>query len=153
MDSLTIAICTIAVLLGVVSLIVLVRQRDLGRRYRTVADIDTAVAKGRRELEQATAEREEVTRRYGAITDIDAAVTKARHELEQITAERDQVVAARTKQLETLDTEYREAKVTYDRLKHELGLLEENLEDISFGIYKPHYDYQTPDAYKAAMTT
>jgi len=94
----------------------------------------------------------DLRRRYGAVIDIDEAVAKARSDLEQLTAERERVAEAHTKDVDALDAEYRKAKTTYDNLKHEIGLLEENLEDISFGVYKPHFDYQTPDAYKAALT-
>ena len=30
-------------------------------------------------------------------------------------------------------------------------MLEENLEDLSFGLYKPHFTFQTSDEYKAAL--
>lgn len=91
-------------------------------------------------------------RRYGAIVDIDAAVEKSRTELEHFTAEHERLTEARTKELGALDAEYRKAKSIYDTLKHDVTLLEENLEDISFGFYKPHFDYQTSDEYKTAIT-
>ena len=46
---------------------------------------------------------------------------------------------------------YAQSKAIYDRLKGEVTLLEENLEDMSFGLYKPHYDFDSSDAYKAAL--
>src|SRR6266404_6709475 len=38
-----------------------------------------------------------------------------------------------------------------EELKKEISLLEENLEDISFGLYKPHFNFQTSEEYKAAL--
>jgi len=43
------------------------------------------------------------------------------------------------------------AKATLERLQKEVSLVEENLEDISFGLYKPHYDFATSTAYKAKL--
>lgn len=51
----------------------------------------------------------------------------------------------------SLRTEYHQAKDTYDRLAAEVAALEENLNDISFGLYKPHFGYETSEAYKAKL--
>jgi hypothetical protein len=40
---------------------------------------------------------------------------------------------------------------TYKELKKEISLVEENLEDISFGVYKPHFSFQTFAEYKTAL--
>jgi hypothetical protein len=50
-----------------------------------------------------------------------------------------------------LATEYQQGRALYDTLKGEVAILEENLEDISFGIYRPHFTFQTSDAYKIAL--
>lgn len=50
-----------------------------------------------------------------------------------------------------LATEYQHGRSVYDKLKAEVALLEENLDDISFGIYRPHFTYQTSDEYKTAL--
>ena len=55
------------------------------------------------------------------------------------------------KQREQLAQEYEKGRATYEELKKEVGLLEENLEDISYGLYKPHFDFQTSEAYKVAL--
>lgn len=39
----------------------------------------------------------------------------------------------------------------YKELTKEISLLEENLEDISFGVYKPHFSFQTSAEYKTAL--
>jgi hypothetical protein len=53
---------------------------------------------------------------------------------------------------DALNTDYANAKTTYDRLAAEVTLLEENLEDISFGLYQPHFNFNTPDEYKTRIT-
>lgn len=50
-----------------------------------------------------------------------------------------------------LAAEYQQGRALYDALKAEVTLLEENLEDISFGIYRPHFTFQTSDEYKTAL--
>ena len=54
-------------------------------------------------------------------------------------------------QLEILTTDIAKTKSNLDQYRGEISLLEENLEDISFGVYKPHFDYDTPEAYKSAL--
>lgn len=57
------------------------------------------------------------------------------------------------KQAELLDlsAQYDQAKAIYDRLQAEVSLLEENLEDLSFGLYRPHYGYATSDEYRTQL--
>jgi F0F1-type ATP synthase membrane subunit b/b' len=50
-----------------------------------------------------------------------------------------------------LEREYEKAIETHRKLTKEISLLEENLEDISFGLYKPHFSFQTSEEYKAAL--
>ena len=47
-----------------------------------------------------------------------------------------------------LNGTYIEARALYDRLKSEIDSFEGSLEDISFGLYKPHYDFQSSDQYR-----
>lgn len=50
-----------------------------------------------------------------------------------------------------LSSEYQAARRRYEELQTELALVEESLEDISFGVYKPHFTYQSPEEYKAKI--
>jgi len=71
-------------------------------------------------------------------------IEKARQSIEDLE------VQERTRR-EALGHEYSVALSRYQELKKELGLLEENLEDISFGVYKPHFDFNTSDEYRDAL--
>jgi hypothetical protein len=51
-----------------------------------------------------------------------------------------------------IETEHNSALSQLNAAKSELASLEENLEDISYGIYKPHFTYQESEQYKAAIT-
>ncbi len=50
-----------------------------------------------------------------------------------------------------LNTEYVKRKTVYDNLQQEISLLESNLEDISYGLYKPQYNYKTSEEYKQRL--
>jgi chromosome segregation ATPase len=79
----------------------------------------------------------------------------------QVASTQTEVAAARAKWAEDLSrlqsqkadlaTEYQSGRALYDKLKSEVALLEENLEDISFGVYKPHFTFQSSDEYKKAL--
>ncbi len=47
-----------------------------------------------------------------------------------------------------LNQDYLNHKEIYENLRKEVSLLEENLENISYGLYKPHYDYNTSAEFK-----
>src|SRR5205807_2309402 len=50
-----------------------------------------------------------------------------------------------------LAQELKESESKRDGLQKEISLLEENLEDISFGLYKPHFNFKTSEEYKIAL--
>jgi hypothetical protein len=52
----------------------------------------------------------------------------------------------------TLSSEYQQGLATLNRLRAEVASLEENLEDISYGLYKPHFTFETSERYKAAIS-
>jgi hypothetical protein len=50
-----------------------------------------------------------------------------------------------------LAQELKESESKRDGLQKEISLLEDNLEDISFGLYKPHFSFKTSEEYKIAL--
>lgn len=89
--------------------------------------------------------------RYSGISSVEEAVERAKTELARITAEAAQAVAEHRRQQEQLGREYGSARSTYDRLRHEVSLLEENLEDISYGVYRPHYSFDSSEKYREEL--
>ena len=99
---------------------------------------------------------------YQSVTDAEAEALRLRTEAQR---DADTVKAASTAEVDRLRREIEEEKkkraglyaenasaaATRDRLQKEVSLLEESLENISFGLYKPHFDYDTPEAYKVAL--
>jgi hypothetical protein len=53
--------------------------------------------------------------------------------------------------LKDLNTQYSSAHDQYLNLKKELSIVEENIEDMSFGLYKPHFDYATSEEYRQSL--
>ena len=54
--------------------------------------------------------------------------------------------------VQNLRDSYNSKRVTYNNLLKEISVLEEDMEYISVGIYKPHFDYDTSDKYKQKIT-
>ena len=86
------------------------------------------------------AEHTAIREKYGPILDVDAEITKRTEEVSALLAKRDELVAAYSHDYEI-----------HQRLKAEVALLEENLEDMSFGVYKPHYNFDAPEDYRKAL--
>jgi len=96
-------------------------------------------------------ELKESLNKYKDIVDIDAEVSKRNAvvaalsgklaELEKIYKEKDSA----------LNQDYLQHKTIYENLRKEVSLLEENLENISYGLYKPQYDYKTSEEFKQKL--
>ncbi len=78
--------------------------------------------------------------RFVPLLNADAEVKRLRAQVEALGHQRHQ-----------LSEEYRDGRTTMDRLRKEVSLLEENLEDISYGLYRPHFTYELSEEYKAAI--
>jgi hypothetical protein len=85
-----------------------------------------------RKKSKANEELKIIAQRYRGIIDIDAEIIKKKMEYEGL-----------VDNISKLKSEYLKHKSTYDNLCKELSLVEDNLESISYGLYKPHYNYNT----------
>jgi Domain of unknown function (DUF4041)/T5orf172 domain len=127
----TAALGTLVVLLSAAVVTLYARVRQLRSRYKLIID---AEAEGHRLQADARRITEEV--KAVAAGELD----RLRREAEEHRKRRDALAAENTA-----------VAATHERLQREVSTLEENLEDISFGIYKPHFDYDTPEGYKTAI--
>ena len=89
--------------------------------------------------------------RYAPIIDLDSALATVKEQLSRAKHEQQAFASEHERQRAQLTREYEQARKTYAVLKKEISLLEENLEDISFGLYKPHFSFQTSAEYKAKL--
>jgi uncharacterized protein YoxC len=85
-------------------------------------------------------QRARLTQRLQPLLDVEAEAQGVRDEVQKLLKVRDQ-----------LAKEYEQGRATLDRLRKEVAGLEENLEDISYGLYRPHFTYEASDEYKKAI--
>jgi len=108
------------------------------------ADLEAGLAGAKEEARRFRA-------RYAPIIDLDAELETAKQNLVRLKREQQDVASTAEQQRKQLSEEYERARATHDSLKREISLLEENLEDISFGLYKPHFSFQSSEAYRATL--
>ena len=121
------------------------------RFYRDTRELRAHFASLAQDHNRTVAEIQDLRSRYSGISDIDAAIAAARSKLEQIKREQQQLESENEGRRAKLTKEYESALATYNELRKEVSLLEENLEDISFGVYQPHFNFETSAEYKTAL--
>jgi len=89
--------------------------------------------------------------RYSGLIDTDTELAAVQKRLEQSRMEQQKFDTEREGQRRLLDGEYQQGLAKYKQLQQEISVLEENLEDISFGLYKPHFTFESPETYKVSL--
>ena len=142
-------LATLAAVLGYLLLRCSRHVRGLEARYSGIIDLDEELKSRRLSFEAALEterlqleEKRKVTETRLAV--IESKIEQAKETLRH--AETD--IAQKRGQLES---DYQTALAQYKKLQNEVNLLEENLEDISFGLYKPHFNFETSEEYKIAL--
>ena len=92
-----------------------------------------------------------IQKRYAGVANVQAELAAAKSKLEQAKHSLQQIEAEQKQRRINAAQESEQAQAKHAELTKELSLLEENLEDISFGLYKPHFNFQTSDEYKTAL--
>lgn len=105
--------------------------RELRGRYSRIIDAEAAA--------KATREKSEAEARSAA------------ERLENLRREQREIESSNGQRRSQLDRDYGEALAHYKSLQAEVKLLEENLEDISFGVYQPHFTFSTSEEYKTKL--
>lgn len=90
--------------------------------------------------------------RYSGIADLDAAIETAKSELEEAKQRVRETAEEDKHRREQLEGDYKRALSNYEELQRAVSLLEENLDVMSFGLYKPHFSFQTSEEYKDALS-
>jgi len=89
--------------------------------------------------------------RYTGIVDLDAAIGTAKSQLEEAKKRVREAAEEDKHRREQLEGDYKQALSKYEELQREVSLLEENLDVMSFGLYKPHFTFQTSEEYKDSL--
>lgn len=79
--------------------------------------------------------------RFKSVIDVDNEKARIQKEVEGLLSKENE-----------LKESYKSKRLLYDDLLKEIGILEEDVELFSFGIYKPHFDFGTSDEYKDKIT-
>ncbi|MBI1852283.1 MAG: DUF4041 domain-containing protein [Planctomycetes bacterium] len=96
-------------------------------------------------------DRRWLSARFRPVIDIDGEVRRLKEERRRAAEELKAFVASSEATRARLTNEYDKACATHESLRQEIALLEENLEDTSFGLYKPHFSFDTAEDYKKAL--
>jgi hypothetical protein len=111
---------------------------ELQARYAPILDIDAEIARRTAEIGvRETTAAADITARFKAADVVRQAA--------------DEVLRRANQDKNTLAARYALAFAEYERLRSEVTLLEENVEDLSFGLYKPHFDFQSSEEFKRAI--
>lgn len=102
-------------------------------------------------LARSAMESRRLRDRYAPLITLDDEIKLREDALGRVRAEFADVDTAHKKRVAELARQYGESKALYDRLRQEVALLEENLEDISVGLYKPHFTYATSEEFKRKL--
>jgi hypothetical protein len=121
-------ILVVALLIAVILIVLLVIQ--LSKKTRTNEELKESLNK------------------YKDIINVDSEVSKRKAVLETLGSKLSELEKAYKDKDSALNQDYLQHKAIYENLRKEVSLLEENLENISYGLYKPHYDYKTSEEFK-----
>jgi len=88
-----------------------------------------------------------IRNRFKDVVDIDEERDKIKLQLDKLTYEYAQLNDDYKAKNEKLNEEYQEKRAIFEKLLREISVLEEDLEYISFGIYKPHFDFDTSEKF------
>jgi hypothetical protein len=103
------------------------------------------------DLAQTQTDFDKFKAQYKDIIDVDKALTSRQFDLKNLQQQLDSLTADFNKQKEQLNSDFQTKRGVYENLLTEISTLEENLENISYGMYKPHYDYQSTEEYKVKL--
>jgi DNA repair exonuclease SbcCD ATPase subunit len=87
-------------------------------------------------------------KQYGGIINLDEEIENKKEAFEQTEVELQNQIADLRNSLTSLKEKYQKASDVYDDLSHQNNLLKDNLEIAEFGIYEPHFDYETSEIFK-----
>ncbi|MFA5845509.1 MAG: DUF4041 domain-containing protein [Thermodesulfovibrionales bacterium] len=93
----------------------------------------------------------EALNKYKDIVDIDAEVSKRNAAVAALSSKLTELEKSYREKDAALNQDYLKHKTIYENLRKEVSLLEENLENISYGLYKPQYDYKTSEEFKQKL--
>ncbi|UHG89807.1 DUF4041 domain-containing protein [Spirosoma oryzicola] len=106
----------------------------------TLANLAYYCYKLREQVNTSEHEVERLNRQYAPIVDVDQLLQQRKGEIKRIELD-----------VEKLRNDYAAKRTVYESLLQEINLFESKLEDISYGLYEPVYNYSSSDQYKEKL--
>ncbi len=90
-------------------------------------------------------------KKYASIIDFDSECSKVKKNIDVLISERDKMNQEFLVKKEKLTLDYSNAHAIYDKLQKEIAVLEESVDMMEMGVYKPHFDFETSDIYRSNL--
>lgn len=120
--------------------------------WSIVAALSLAVTAGLAVLlAKATGERNTLRERMRPLLDVEAEARKAKESADRESREIERKLASTRAEMDAVRTQYTAGRARLEELSAEISSLEENLEHIEDGFYKPHFTYEDSESYKDAL--
>lgn len=107
-----------------------------------------AIKQSKDEFTSIESDYNEMYERYKGVINVETELHNRTTELNALVTKLDNLGNEFALENAKLNRDFQNKRTVYESLLKEVSLLEENLEDISYGIYKPHFTYATSDEYK-----
>lgn len=104
-----------------------------------------------KKLHKSRNEYQNILHRYKDVVDIDAHKCKLISETNELVSSRNKQLAELENKIASLKQDYASKMEYLSDLIREISPFEENNEIISYGLYQPHFDFDTSEKYKAAL--
>lgn len=89
--------------------------------------------------------------KYQGIVDVDTVIQEKIKSTDKMIAEKNQEIEGLKRQAETLRNNYKDAYRIYQNLKKESDIYKETIGLAEYGIYEPHFDFNTSQEYKLKL--
>lgn len=86
--------------------------------------------------------------KYQGIVDVDAKIKEMFAEADAEKAMREQQIRDLNSEIESLKQKYSEGYITYEQLRKETDIFRDSLEMSEYGVYEPHFEFDTSEQYK-----
>jgi len=98
--------------------------------------------------EALSAEIDRLTTKYSSIISIEIELDKIKNQITNLENEKNSIISSNQAMRSELESKYKNALVIYEKLSKEINIIEDKLETYSYGLYNPHYDFNTSEEYK-----
>lgn len=119
--------------------------------YDSYQQLQLQHKQGQEQLSLARQQIQRLEDRFRPIVNLDSEAHTIRAEIARLKAEHQQFVQDAIVERQGLLRTSEDTRARYEQLRHEVSILEESLEDLSYGIYKPHYEYDTAERFRQEL--